>query len=1698
MKCLKNLVAPVAAAMALVAFSALDAAADAFIWCGGGMPGADGAYSWSDAANWTVDGQPAGRCPSTTEDTVTFPAETGCAIRLEDRYVISKMTMSAKHVNLTFVGAGYETCGIECTATDGKLPGEGTTFTLDGVYFKPNVSYCNPATGAQIILRNGAYLEGKALYVRNGGSGRMELSGRSTVTGNLLELGNTCTLVIDDSTVEVSGNVRIGAQGVGGGVVFKGANPKLYSSAVAGNTVFEASLANADATLDFEVPEGGFLEPPISCPATRSYQFFANANSKSDIFRILDSSPALRVNATLDQPLVVWGTSKGITTANMTFGTIETAGSYFAYAPERDAPYTWTETGSFEGTAVSLGVHLVGSVHGDRVTVSGNPAGFGAAAEGWSPGYGDHDGTASGEVTFSAPTGLVSDSEDRRGSVSGWRLYRVNPETRARTFETSGTGTSCTFTNDGTWHEVEWQWAVEYRVTATVNDGAKGSVSAAETWCARGATATVTAIPSEGYGFTRWTGDIDLSACVDATIGVTADGPKTICANFGKTRYVATDGNDKTADGTNPATPYKTITKAITASGAFDTVSVGPGEFAEAVYVDKQIVVRGAGMALTTVKGNKVSVNNATAVVADLGATGVAGAFTLAKGGVGGTLLRCRSFGSSGSTNDGVGMTIYVGNVIDCVITNNTDTADMTLETYGKGIGVFVGGGPVLLQGCLIADNRATGTGGQSALHLGGKGKVTVRNCTIARNVAGFGPGLYISDEASDIEIIDTLIGDNVKNSRADVTHSGDCYLGWATGAKRLFRNTVIGDIPSCHFSYVFENCRTGVAIGLVDAPRRDYRTGRWSAGWKAATDGRDVGHSQSAPAVGLDCGVWAERNRGLPGLATVVRANVVNALEGEVVTYSWDFDNDGTFEVEGAGEAFATREHVFTAVGANAVTLKVTVGETSVTRKVENVVTVAPLVTYVWTQSPNPSYPYATWETASHDPLAAVDYVPVGGRLQFTNEQVLVDSPLRVYLPITVAGTGRDNDSDGGAEVPSEGTAFNGTQPSGSRVLRVFGAGTLVHSMVLGRGNSICRVYDDSCISNCVIRNGSYTSIAGIGANISRGLVTHCVISNCSTASASAGGGSVILGDGARLLNCHVTGARHNGTAGGTGTLGTVYAGAGCTVGNCTIVGNTAGTGGGLYTSGAALVYNNIIRDNTALVANNDWCDADGAAVYLANCTPVAHNAGDGTVTDDPAFLPGTITFASGSPCANVGTNQDWMAGGATDLFGNKRISGGRVDIGCFEADSEAASCDISVTPASVVGSVPVTLKAIVIGVSLEGKTVAYDWYLGAAETPFASGETVPYTFPCGSYDLRLVVTVDGEVMFDQTKESSVTVYAKDVYLATENANAKFPYGTRETAATNFTDAFEATQAGATLHVMAGRHLVDGRILIGRAIAVTADEDLATRPTLVHKATVYQHFVHVADAGASVSNLVLDDNQSYSDRALSVVAGTVSCCVITNVRVTTADTGVALNMAGGLCDRCEITDCSGYQHATDPGVAVKLSGEAVLRNALIHGFSLTSPLKRNKGIVYVTGDATLESCTVTSNYCGNCAAVRADGRAVVRNNIVWGNFLDTPETPETDNPDFCELGADVTCQNNCSSVARGTDPVVGDPKFRVRRGLPCCLSPDSSCIDKGILLDWMVQPGAKDLYGNPRKFNIRPDIGCAESVSGGLIISIY
>ena len=129
----------------------------------------------------------------------------------------------------------------------------------------------------------------------------------------------------------------------------------------------------------------------------------------------------------------------------------------------------------------------------------------------------------------------------------------------------------------------------------------------------------------------------------------------------------------------------------------------------------------------------------------------------------------------------------------------------------------------------------------------------------------------------------------------------------------------------------------------------------------------------------------------------------------------------------------------------------------------------------------------------------------------------------------------------------------------------------------------------------------------------------------------------------------------------------------------NCTIVSNSASSGGGgVYmassSTGTGIVRNCIIYANMKGTAVNNYSNSPVGLYYNCCTTPTNDPGfqGSGNIDANPQlanFAGGNYRLTATSPCLNTATNLSWMTN-SVDLDGRRRIERltGQVDMGCYE----------------------------------------------------------------------------------------------------------------------------------------------------------------------------------------------------------------------------------------------------------------------------------------------------------------------------------------------------------------------------------------------------------------------------------------------
>jgi len=235
---------------------------------------------------------------------------------------------------------------------------------------------------------------------------------------------------------------------------------------------------------------------------------------------------------------------------------------------------------------------------------------------------------------------------------------------------------------------------------------------------------------------------------------------------------------------------------------------------------------------------------------------------------------------------------------------------------------------------------------------------------------------------------------------------------------------------------------------------------------------------------------------------------------------------------------------------------------------------------------------------------------------------------------------------------------------------------------------------FEDSnpTITNCLFSHNIAQSAGGIYNRHSDSLIEDCTFLGNSTQGDYCYGGAIanMVASSPTIRRCSFIENHSFGSAGaihnyGSGTRPTIHNcifrkneaayGAGMyndgsnqtTVTNCTFNQNVARHGGGAicHSDGETTVTNCILWDNSP----TETCDPWGKRITYSNVQGGA--PGQGNIDMDPCFADvdsGDYHLSAGSPCIDSGDPDYIPAAGETDMDGEPRVMGGRVDMGIDE----------------------------------------------------------------------------------------------------------------------------------------------------------------------------------------------------------------------------------------------------------------------------------------------------------------------------------------------------------------------------------------------------------------------------------------------
>jgi len=249
-----------------------------------------------------------------------------------------------------------------------------------------------------------------------------------------------------------------------------------------------------------------------------------------------------------------------------------------------------------------------------------------------------------------------------------------------------------------------------------------------------------------------------------------------------------------------------------------------------------------------------------------------------------------------------------------------------------------------------------------------------------------------------------------------------------------------------------------------------------------------------------------------------------------------------------------------------------------------------------------------------------------------------------------------------------------------------------------------------DTVLEGITITNGSSTSGGGISCNGSSPTIRYCYIEDCSatsgdgggiyctssspviigckirfnTSSTGSGGGIFLSNSSPQLESCLISENVAEDNGGGV----FCYNSSAPVLTNCTIAGNKVNQffGGGICSAvnSAPILNNTIIWANSASDGNQIYAYSNNTSITLNNCC-YSNDSGDVNVNGTPFTTPGCIAanplffdptdhdyhLLPGSPCIDLGddsyVNWDYDLDGTISTQ-RIRIWGPNVDIGCYE----------------------------------------------------------------------------------------------------------------------------------------------------------------------------------------------------------------------------------------------------------------------------------------------------------------------------------------------------------------------------------------------------------------------------------------------
>ena len=330
-------------------------------------------------------------------------------------------------------------------------------------------------------------------------------------------------------------------------------------------------------------------------------------------------------------------------------------------------------------------------------------------------------------------------------------------------------------------------------------------------------------------------------------------------------------------------------------------------------------------------------------------------------------------------------------------------------------------------------------------------------------------------------------------------------------------------------------------------------------------------------------------------------------------------------------------------------------------------------------------------------------------------------------------------------------------------------------------------------------------------------------------------------------------------------------------------------------------------------------------------------------------------------------------------------------------------------------------------------------------------------------------------------------------IYVTNGNANAEYPYATRETAAPNLKTALAAAKDGDEIVLLKSKDAYNTteQLLINKAIVVHGET--GNPEDVVIDAQNKCRNVKIDHPQALLHSVVLANGSLRDDQGSNLQifenGGTASNCVIRGGYVDGYWSSAAVHLRSqyALLTHSVVTNNFTGSSGNDKTAGVQLGFGSKASNCLIaDNHELATTGECCAGGAYVPY-GTLENCTIVRNSARKCGGVRISSNSTVKNCVIVGNVSDwkgaSYNNVDPDQKTLYEKFLNCACDDE--EKLNGT--CVRDTPANLFAGYAngdYTVAPGSVLIDKGAEVS---DPPALDLANFTRVMNGTIDIGAYE-----------